>query len=266
MTRGSLLLVGLSALLWACGPGPEASAEQGRATAGAEAAGEPTRSIDEHLQLGLSYVQQGDCRSAITEGFQPAILAFEREHPAGSRVLGSRAGGGAALMTALTTAGEGQQDTVIMGPDYSDTLYLRAFCEIELGDPQRAEATLQAALAVIPDDIVYSCELGHLLQERNNHTKAIEVYRAALLNADMLERSEAFEPTAQNPGGVPVFNGKTIDDWRRRALRGIGFSQFELGDLDAAERAYRQVLAIDPNDPQAQRELQLIQQRRQSSV
>lgn len=252
-------------LVVACGsPAPEERTAPA-ATAPASSGAEAELSIDQRLQMGVALLQRGKCDRAIAEGFQPAIEAFEREYAGDQQVIASRASGSGVLMALLTAASE-QRNAVVVGPDYPDTLYMRAFCEIELRDLGRAETTLRKALAIMPDDVVYSCELGHVLQQRNAQAEAIQVYRAALANADMLDRSGAFAPTPDYPAGVPVFNGHTIDDWRRRALRGIGYSQFELGDFQAAEQSYLQVLQIDPNDEQAQRELQLIHQRLQNTI
>lgn len=260
-------LLALAVLISACGssdsePASTSPTAPEPASSGGDATGP---SVGERLQLGLAHVQAGDCRRAIDEGFDPAIAALRAEHPSDSRVLGARAPG-AATLAALAGAAAAHQDAVVMGPDYSDALYLRAFCEIELGDLPRAEATLNEALAVIPNDVVYACELGHLLQQRGEHRRAIQVFTAAFENAEMLGRTGFFDPTPQYPAGVPVFNGSTVDDWRRRALRGVGFSQYELRDFAAAEQTYRRVLAIDPSDEQAQRELRLILQQHQTSI
>ena len=49
------------------------------------------------------------------------------------------------------------------------------------------------------------------------------------------------------------------------ALRGIGYSHVELGDLDAAERAYRESLEVEPGNTLAQGELDYIQQERKKN-
>jgi Flp pilus assembly protein TadD len=43
-----------------------------------------------------------------------------------------------------------------------------------------------------------------------------------------------------------------------RALRGQGYALVELGDLAAAERKYRQSLALDPDDTKAKQELDYV--------
>lgn len=254
---GVLLAVGSTA----CSSDAPETPESAPVTSGGEEVATAEHTVEELLGIGFTHVQQGACRRAIDEGFQPAIVLLERDLPRDTTVRGARAPGAATLLVLMMGASE-HRDTVVMGPMYSDALYLRAFCEMDLGDSARAEATLNEALTIIPNDVVYSAELGHIYQQRGDHDAAIRTFRAALENAEMLQRSGAFAASPEHPRGAPVFNGGTVDDLRRRALRGIGYSQFEQGDFAAAEQTYQQVLQIDPNDDTALHELALIRERR----
>ena len=49
------------------------------------------------------------------------------------------------------------------------------------------------------------------------------------------------------------------------ALRGIGYSQVELGDLDGAEQSYKESLEVEPGNTLAQRELDYIRQQREKT-
>src|SRR3569623_2985417 len=50
------------------------------------------------------------------------------------------------------------------------------------------------------------------------------------------------------------------------ALKGMGYDLVELGDLDAAEAAYRKCLNVDPTDKDSPNEIDYIQQQRKLTV
>jgi len=133
-------------------------------------------------------------------------------------------------------------------------MYLQAFCLVDAGRSTEAVALLERALTLIPDDVVYACELGHVRQEEGRFEEAMTIFRGALENARTLERSGALSRA--------LLFGQPLGWWTRRALRGVGFSLIELGRLPEADAVYRQVLVIDPTDERAIQELQLIATRR----
>ncbi len=225
-------------LLAACGP--EEVTEDRRyedLSSGGEAGDEsasPDAEALAHVRHGLARIREGQCEAALAEGFEPALALFEARAPAGppraSRVPG---------------AGP--------GPEWSDTLYLQAFCLVELGRADEASAVLERALAAMPGDVVYACELGHIRQQQGRFDDALALFEGALESAQALGST----PIAASP----LF-GQRLAWWQGRALRGIGFTQYERGELDAAEAAYRAAIALDPNDRRAIEELQLIATRR----
>ncbi len=228
-------------------------------TAGGMSASSPSTTdaaltIDDYLGRGMALLQQRQWRAAVEQGFDPALRLFEREYAEVGIVRGSRAGGATALLSLMQIAAD--QDTgAVVGAEWSDTMYLRAFCLIELGDTAAAEAQLRAALEVIPNDFLYSSELGHLQQAARQWQLALASFRAAKENVELLIRTT---------GPDELVFGQPLLGYRMRAMRGIGFSLYELGDLDGAEAIYREVLAINPNDAQVQHELALIAERRGS--
>ncbi|MCC6875146.1 MAG: hypothetical protein IT378_12635 [Sandaracinaceae bacterium] len=242
-------------LLTACGgSAPSEPQTESQATSGGERAAAPQGDPNELVRTGTELIREGRCVAAIHEGFAPAVRAFEAQAEPGVRVLASRAGGAGALMALLMAAAE-QQNAVVVGPEWPDAIYMHAFCLVELQRFDEAAQLLERALAMMPNDVVYSCELGHIMQQRQDWRRSMQLYQGALENVGLLEQSGAF--TAEDT----IF-GQTLSDWRRRALRGIGFTQIELGELDAATETYRQVLAIDPSDERALHELRVIDERR----
>lgn len=261
--RGLALLaaVALAALAAGCGGGSSADAEPAPvATNGTAGDERPAQqgSPRAYFERGVALAQAGRCEDAIRSGFEPAMRGYERSHGArGGRVIASRAGGGAALLGAAAEAGS----AVVVDTEWPDAIYMTAFCLIELRRVEEAERLLGRALDMIPGDLVYSCELGYVRQQQRRWDESLALYQAALENVAMLERTGAFGPTPEHPRGQPIF-GMTTTDWMRRAMRGIGFTQIELGQLDAAEETFRRVLAIDPSDARALQELQYIEEQR----
>ncbi len=218
-------------------------------------------SAEASIRRGIALLEAGRCDEAIRSGFDPAIAEFERRVEPGMRVMASRAGGASALLSLITAASDGAS-AVVVDSTWPDTIYLRAFCLVELRRPDEAAQALQRALEMIPNDVLYASELGHILQERRDFSGALAVFRAAVENGEMLERTGAFQATPEYPAGLPILLGVSLFDLRCRAMRGVGFSLIELGDLDGAERVFRQVLALNPSDERSLGELQYIAEQR----
>lgn len=203
---------------------------------------------------GTQLAQTGHCDRAMSEALAPALALFERAHradpspPRASRVVNSGS------VSSLGTDAAGASSPPTLGPEWSDTMYLQAFCLVDAGRSTEAVALLERALTLIPDDVVYACELGHVRQEEGRFEEAMTIFRGALENARTLERSGALSRA--------LLFGQPLGWWTRRALRGVGFSLIELGRLPEADAVYRQVLVIDPTDERAIQELQLIATRR----
>ena len=225
--------------------GNDASANNASANNGGSRSGTET-----YIARGMAMLEERRCEEAIRLGFDPAIAEFERGFRPGTRVIGSR----------VTTDGAGP-GAVVIDAAYSDAIYMRAYCLVELGRVPEAAQALQRALEIIPDDVAYACELGNIMQERHEWAPSLDIYRRALVNVEALDGTGMFNPSFEHPTGVPIL-GLTLSDWRRRAMRGIGFSLIEVGDLDGAEAMFRRVLEIDPSDARALNELAFIAERR----
>lgn len=214
----------------------------------------PSDGVEADLDRGVTLMRANRCAEAIREGFEPAIAAMERELPEPRR---------ANRLTehTMATLQANVPNAVIRSPDlvptiYPDTLYLVAFCLVELEDFANAERYLLRALEVIPNDVVYLSELGNIYHVRGDFQKALENYERAVASIVRLRR--------ESPGSTLAMMGLDLPAWHRRALRGVGFSLIELDRLDEAEAIYREVLAIDPNDQQARNELLVIAERRRA--
>lgn len=120
-----------------------------------------------------------------------------------------------------------------------------AFIAVERKDADAAFTALHKAIRLAPYWADPLAELGHLLNVTGKPAEGLARYRAALA---LVERQ---------PG-----NGAR----HALVLRGIGYSQIELGDLDAAEQSYRKSLEVEPGNALAQRELEYIQEQRKKKA
>jgi tetratricopeptide (TPR) repeat protein len=235
------------ALLTACG------GRQSEPTTPPTMAGHANAEVGAQIDRGLALVREGRCEDAIREGFAPAVAAMEGIFPAPRHADRAREASQEVLQSLVNDNG------MVVSSDltptiYSDALYMIAFCQIELEDLVAAERTLARALEVIPDDVMYLSELGHIYQARHDFQKALENYERAVASVERLRAQ---------PGAASLrILGSDLVSWHGRALRGVGFSLIELDRLDEAEATYRRALAINPNDEQSQTELAFIAERR----
>jgi tetratricopeptide (TPR) repeat protein len=201
------------------------------------------------LQAGIALAKDGKCREAIDEKFDKVAALFDARF-AGNRAAvrcgrSSTDGLGQALEAAL-----GGGDVVVLGPEWPDALYYKAYCLVELGDPAQARSLLQRALELMPGDPMFLCELGEVILRESAWQQAFDAFEQARKSAE--ELAAAPDGAARSPGG------RTPVQWQGRALRGQGYALVEMQKLDDAEQAYRRALELDPNDDQAKKELEYI--------
>lgn len=211
---------------------------------------------DQYLERAFTLFRDHRWAEAIEEGFDPAIAAFERQYPEPGPI--DRALEAATMAISEQLAGQGMVITSDAPPTmYPDALYFAAYSSIELGDIVRAEAYLQRALVLIPDDPFYLCELGHIAATKSQWPESLDLFVRAERSARSLDAELHDESW--------MFLGQNVAAWVRRSMRGQGFALVEMGRFDDAEAIYRRVLELDPGDAQARRELDLIARQRSSS-
>ena len=121
----------------------------------------------------------------------------------------------------------------------------RAFIAVERKDAAAAFSSLDKAIRLAPYWVDPLAELGHLLNTTGNPAEGLARYQAALA---LVESHPRNRPT------------------HALVLRGVGYSQVELGDLDAAEQSYRKSLEVEPGNALAQRELEYILEQRKKKA
>lgn len=122
---------------------------------------------------------------------------------------------------------------------------MQAFVDVDRRQFGEAEALLGKAIALAPYWAEPVVELGAAYNQSGRPGEALANYQRAL---DLIERYQV--------GNAPL---------KAMALRGIGFAQVELGDLDAAEAAYRSALELVPDSQVAENELEYIRQQREAA-
>ncbi len=114
---------------------------------------------------------------------------------------------------------------------------MAAFLAVDTRENERALALLDRAQALAPHWPEPMAERAYLLGQSGKPAAALALYRQAL------------ELVARHPRSAYL---------KGLVLRGIGYQLIELGDLDGAERAYRDSLQADPDSDLARRELEFI--------
>ncbi|MBI5486034.1 MAG: tetratricopeptide repeat protein [Deltaproteobacteria bacterium] len=205
------------------------------------------------LESGIALAKAGKCPEAIAEGFDKVVALFDAQFAGNHAAVRCGRSSTDALGQGLEAA-LGGGDVVVLGPEWPEALYYKAYCLVELGDPTQAKSLLQKALELMPGDPMYLCELGDMILHESGWQQAFDIFEQARKSAETL----AAEPdgAARSPGG------RTPVQWQTRALRGEGYALVELHRLDDAEQAYRRALELDPSDEQAKKELDYISEMR----
>jgi tetratricopeptide (TPR) repeat protein len=134
---------------------------------------------------------------------------------------------------------------VVFGPDVCDAFFYKAYALIELGRKEEAVSTLERLTSLSPLRAQYLVELGYAYRVSGQLEKSQKAYQQAI------GASEA----TKDKQSAKLF--------RAAARRGLGYLAIDRGDLDQAEKHYRQSLEDDPGSAIAKSELRFIESERQ---
>lgn len=182
-------------------------------------------------------------RKAIEDYFNPAIARCEADQAASDARLYVARSQPEMLMYLLQSAASDTSAEIIQSA-CPDAYFLKGYSLIDLGEPEDAERTLLEGLEWSPLNSAFLSELGHLRHVDRDWKGAIEYFERARDAAD------GFAPEELRVTELT------------RAIRGIGFSLIEIGDLDGAETLFNESLELDPADERSPEELQYIQKLR----
>ena len=187
------------------------------------------------LRAAAALIQKGQPQLALV--FLDKLIAeFETRYGTSSKqVFCAHAQAEAVLYMGMAAAAK--KDAIALDGTYCDAYFLRGFAKVDLLRPDEAEADYARALALAPNNPHYLSEMGELHASRRDWDGALAFFH----------RAEDAAPTCSPPGQDKAELA--------RALRGIGYSDIELGRLDEAEALYRRCLEIDAGDEKARNEL-----------
>ncbi|MFO1081938.1 MAG: tetratricopeptide repeat protein [Reyranellaceae bacterium] len=130
-----------------------------------------------------------------------------------------------------------KSSAVVLSGLWGYSLYLKAYCLVDLGRVGEAKTSLLRAVALAPQNSQFLSELGHVYQLEKNWPLAFETFRRAEGAA------QEFSPEQVRAADLA------------RAWRGMAYVLVELGRLDEAEGLLRKCLQLNSQDTAAQREL-----------
>lgn len=133
-----------------------------------------------------------------------------------------------------------QRDAVAIDSAFCLASFLKGFALIDLHRWDDAEPMLRLASESAPLNAQYRNEYAEWFKAMKQWQKAHDVFEDAY-GLGEYESDEANKKANQ-----------------ARALRGMGFTEIEMGDLDKAEKSFRKSLKIVPNHEGAKSELQYI--------
>jgi tetratricopeptide (TPR) repeat protein len=175
------------------------------------------------------------------------LIAAQEKERAADRRRAYCARSPAEARTYEAAAAKERQRIVVLPQSACYSLYLKGFALVDLHRPDQAKIWYDRAVAMAPRNSHFLGEMGEWYKTRHEWTQA-----------------RAWFEKAREASELSPDDRKSND--KRRAMRGIGFVLIENGTLDEAEKIFRDVLAIDPNDDHAQRELQYISEHRGKKI
>jgi len=232
-----ILLVILSLFVISCSPVKTKKAEQNNKNA--------LLTYEQSVYQGAKILKSGQPNIAIQHYFDPVINHCNNKYRnSKTKNYSSRGTTESVYYMLMAAADEDKRGAKIIPYFCAKALYLKGFAKINLKQVESAKIWLEKALELSPVNSSFLSELGFILHAQKNWKQALNVYYKAE------EYSKVYTP-------------KEIRHIElTRAMRGIGFSLVELGELDKAEEKYRQCLEIIPNDKKSLIEIEYIRKLR----
>lgn len=203
-----------------------------------------TPTVDAKFDAGMAAIRAKNPGRAV-EMMQPVLADFERKYAGEKRQIYC-AVTPEQSSAYLADAAKAKLEAVAIDAGWCRAQYVTGYALIDLERLPEALSTFQRLVALAPRNSRYLNELGYILMKQKKWTESLDAYR----------RSE----------GAADLTPDRAKEERCLALKGIGYDLVELGDLNAAEAAYRKCLNINPQDTDSPRELEYIAQQRKLTV
>lgn len=146
----------------------------------------------------------------------------------------------------LADAAKANRPAVSIKPDWCRAQYVTGYALIDLDKLPEAQVAFERLVRFAPQNSRYLNELAYVFMKQKKWQASLDAYRRAEVAADL--------------------SPDRTKEERCLALKGVGYNLVELGDLNAAEAAYRKCLNIDPTDDDSLRELKYIEEQRKLTV
>jgi Tfp pilus assembly protein PilF len=187
---------------------------------------------------GFGYIRAGNPEKAIAE-FDAVIAASDLRylHDPRQRLC---AGG---TRSDHATHAASAPGAVLVDSSVCDAHFGKGFALVDMGRGDLAEHELRRATELAPFDAHYANEYAELYKSRRDWKTALALF------------TRAWDVAGKDPAGPDA--GAAA-----RALRGIGYSEMMLGNLEEAEKKFTQSLEFEPGNPAAGIELSYIARRK----
>ena len=146
----------------------------------------------------------------------------------------------------LADAAKTKREVVTIDAGWCRAQYVTGYALIDLERLPEALTAFQRLVAFAPQNSRYLNELGYIFMKQKKWKESLDAYRRSEVAADL--------------------SPDRAKEERCLALKGIGHRLVELGDLNAAEAAYRKCLNVNPQDTDSPRELEYIEEQRKLTV
>lgn len=168
----------------------------------------------------------------------PVIAAFDADYADKSKTYFC-ADDDVAMLTLLGQSAADNKDAVVLESTWCDALFVKGFALIDLKRLPEAGAFLERAAEMDALNAHYINEYAEWHKSNRNWQKSYDLFEKA-------RDAAAYAPKKYRP------------EFEARSLRGMGFTKIELGDLDQAEKYFRDSLKLVPKHQGALQELDYI--------
>lgn len=211
----------------------------------AQAASAPAAAeVKQEGRIDQAYMLMKDGKQAAAIAILDGMIAeFENAHPANADLMVFSASNLAQTVYYSGLTAAAKKSGVVVEGDWAMAYFLKGFALIDLNRPDDAFPFLDKAVALSPSDAQYLAERGEWYKSRRQWNKALADFKAAV--------------------DASAFSDEDIQaEHKSRGLRGMGFVRIEQGNLDEAEKLFKQALKLTPGHPSALSELEYIKSQR----
>lgn len=214
--------------------GPISAHADGVAVAGMTPASQlvavPDVQGEQRTSKGFGLIRAGKPQQAIAE-FDAVIAASDHRHLSDPRQRFCARNDREARQVVDAASAAGRK-AVLIDSAVCDAHFGKGYALIDTGHGDLAEGELRRATELAPFDAHYANEYAELFKSRRDWRTSLALF------------SRAWAVVDKNPAGPDA-------SLAARALRGIGYSEMMLGNLDEAERKFQQSLTFEPGNKAA---------------